>query len=282
MSSPKLWRFGRVGILLISILSCSKTREDVQCNTYYITEFGSTTAGKPLFPYLAKWVNWGAMDGLASIAQRIQFMDTVYWYNSMYAPIDGNPDYTHVFDMDDDGAADYVYSGPGPGFDTKEMIAVFKIKNTVFSVVGSLKSMDFESCVLKRLYFERTIETDSANVKQQISYEIDYNNKKPTLRKFFQSEMSDTTELPTSLYEKYPLRTFCSDSIIFSPRPQAIEATRSQFLTNRQGLVLGERIDSNNKKWLFIAIASAGEAMGNSDNMYQVGWTLETSFRDEI
>jgi hypothetical protein len=220
------------------------------------------------------------MEGQASIAQRIQFMDTVYWYNSMYAPINGNPDYTHVFDMNADGATDYVYSGPGPGFDTKEMIAVFKINNTVFSVLGSLKSMDFESRVLKRLYFERTIETDSTNIKQQISYEIDYNNKKPTLRKFFQSEMSDTTELPTSLYKKYQLRTFCGDSIIFSSRPQAIDATHSQFITNRQGLVLGEKNDSNDKKWLLIAITSAGESMGSDTNTYQVGWTPETRQND--
>jgi hypothetical protein len=140
--------------------------------------------------------------------------------------------------------------------------------------------MDFESRVLKRLYFERTIETDSTNVKQQISYEIDYNNKKPTLRKFFQSEMSDTTELPTSLYEKYQLRTFCSDSIIFSSRPQAIDTTRSRFITNRQGLILGEKIDSNNKKWLLIAIPSTGESMGRGANTYQVGWTPETRRND--
>ncbi|MBT1711847.1 hypothetical protein KK062_26635 [Fulvivirgaceae bacterium PWU5] len=220
------------------------------------------------------------MEGQVPVAQRRQFMDTVYWHNSMYGPIDGNADYTHVFDMNADGATDYVYSGPGPGFDTKEMIAVFKINNMAFSVLGSLKSMDFESRVLKRLYFERTIETDSANVTQQISYEIDYNNKKPTLRKFFQSEMSDTTELPTSLYEKYPVRTFCSDSIIFSSRPQAIDATHSQFITTRRGLVLGEKIDSNNKKWLFIAITSTGEAMGSGDNIYQVGWTPETRRND--
>lgn len=261
-----------VGILLVTVVSCSNTHEEGQCNSYYTTEFGNSMASEPLFPYLADWVNWESMEDQVPIAQRLQLMDTVYWYNSMYGHT-GNPDYTHVLNMNADDAADYVYSGPGPGFDTKEMITIFKINNTVLSVSGTLKSLDFERRVLKKLYVERSVETSSTNVKKQTSYEIDYKDGVPTLRKVFQSEMSDTTELPLFLYERYQLRTFCGDPIIFSPKPQTRNATLSH-LTTIKGLVLGEKIDFNNKKWLFVAIAPVAKATESSDSTYQVGWTL--------
>lgn len=179
----------------------------MQCDSYHTTEFGSSTTSKPLFPYLANWVDWESMEEQVPIAQRLRLMDTVSWYNSMYGHT-GNYNFAHVLDMNADGVGDYIYSGPGPGFDTNELITIVKINNTVLSVLGTLKSLDFEQKVLKRLYIEHGIETDSTHLMTHISYEIDYIEEKVTLRRFFQSEMVDTTELPASLYDKYQMRTF--------------------------------------------------------------------------
>jgi hypothetical protein len=224
-------------VLLITCISCTKTHERVECGGYHTTEFGSSMRSEPLFPYLSKWVNWEFIEDQVSVAQRLRLMDTVYWYNSMYGHT-GNPDYIHVLDLNADDIADYIYCGPGPGFDTKEMITIIKINGMVLTVSGVLKSLDFERRVLTRLYLERSVETDSTNVKKQTSYQVIYKEGKPTLKIFFQSETPDTTELPESLYDKYQRTTFCGDSIILSSKPDNINSFPRKVLPTSYGFVL--------------------------------------------
>ncbi len=263
-------------MFLITILSCTRKPEGVQCGSYQATEFGNSTTSSPLYPFLADWVDWESIEEQIPAVQRLQFMDTVEWFNSMYGHT-GNPDYIHVLDMNADRAADYVYSGPGPGIDTREMITVIRINSTTLSVLGTLKSLDFEQGMLKGLYLERTAEDDSTNAKTQISYAINYDDTKPALRKFFESEMADSTELPASLYDTYQLRTFCDGPIIIYSKPQPVNLTAGVYVTTSEALVLGEKLDASDKKWLFIAVGPSDEAMIDGDSKYQVGWTLAES-----
>ena len=261
-----------IGILLIAIHSCSQNDKTRACGDHQPTAFGSSGTSKPLFPYLARWVDWGSKEEQVPAAQRQHFMDTVYWYNSLYGR-EGNTDFIHVMDLNADGVVDYLYYGPGPGFDTKEMITVIRINDAALSVLGTMKALDFEQGVLKRIYLEQSDNTESTHIKRHIAYEIEHKDGKQKLQKIFQSEMFDNTELPEMLHDKYFLKTFCTDSIVLYSRPGSIESTFGEPRPTAQALVLGEKIDVN-KKWLFIAVAPITNAMNRSDSSYQVGWTL--------
>lgn len=274
MRDPLLTRTCLLMIVLGFTLGCNRNHEGI-CGQEPQTESDSILTATTWFPYLSEYVNWDSLELNVPLSERELFMDTVHWYNAMYGST-GNPELIHLINLNSDDTPYYVYYGPGPGFDTKEMITVLRINSSSISVLGTLKAWDIDEGILKRLHIETTTDHDGANSKIHTSYEVVDHNGNLSLKKVFESEMNEATVLPSSLNKTCIVKTLCSGSITLYREPGRLPQENGERHAATNVLILTDSVDNMNTTWYFVAIPP----MPNQDHLYQMGWLPRLSLQN--
>jgi hypothetical protein len=244
-----------------------------------------------LFPYGAEYTGWKVIEKQVAPDERKRFMDTVPWYNTMYGD-SGNPDHTHVLDLDGDKTDDYIYAGPGPGDDDAFII---KINDEVYYLYGKPNDLRFRNGRLEELFLTTVEATAAPAIDGQNSYRIVYGN--PTkIEKYFHSATIGGLRFPDKLLPEWSIETFLGDSILIRDSPVIDNDEENPFVPSLRGnqlgrlrddasaLVLAETLDAHSRRWLFVALVPGSEIDDfmlypeasdvRPDNVYYPVWIL--------